>query len=100
VEVDRIPAEHPFLAEMGEAGVADRAFAEGVIERVAANAVGIGAFDNHVPREVRHLAAELALAVVLVCKRLVSVNACAVDAGDFPLLGSRRLRVVAEGAPR
>jgi hypothetical protein len=71
VEVDRVAAQHPFLAQVSEPGVADASLAERVIERVAADAVGIGAFDDHVPREIGHFAAELALAgSASCCQRL------------------------------
>ena len=62
------------LAEVREAGVADATLAIGVIHRVTAHAGRIGAFDDHVPRQVRDLAAELAAAVMIEFQRAIEFD--------------------------
>ena len=90
VVVDGIAPQHAFLAQMGEAGVADAAGAVAMVHGVAAAAFRIGAFDDDVARQVGDLAAELALAQVLVSQRLVQVQRQAVDLGDPPRLAALR----------
>ena len=71
MEVNRVTAEHPFLAEMREPGVADPAAAVAMIHRVAADAVRSRALDDHVAAQIGHLAAIRAGAVVLDRERRV-----------------------------
>jgi hypothetical protein len=92
VEVDRVPAEHSFFAEVGQASVADAAAAESVIHRVAANAVRIGALDNHVARQIGDFGAEFTRAGMRIVQRSVERQCLA---GDFQDLPAFRLRLPA-----
>ena len=71
VEVQAVAAERVLLAQVAELGVADRAGRAAVIHRVPADARRIGRFDDDVAAQVGDLAAEFALAEVLVGQRLV-----------------------------
>ena len=98
LKVDRIPPEHAFFAKMGEAGVADAALAEAVIDRVPPNAFGIGALDGHVPREVCNFSLESPTAGMLVLERLIQHQTNAFDLLDPPAFGGDVFRVVPQTA--
>ena len=89
MEMDRVAAEHAFLAEMCEAGVADAAAAVGMIHRVTTHAGGIGAFHDDIAGEIGDFAAEFAAAGMFFREGLVEFKGSAVDPRDAPLLGAQ-----------
>ena len=89
VVVQGVAAEHARLAEVAELGVPERAGRAVVVHRVAADARRVGALDDHVAGEVRHLAAVVAVAEVRHRQRPVERQPGPVDRGDRPLLGGR-----------
>ena len=89
VKVQGVAAQHAFLAEMAELGVADRAGGIAMIHRVAAHAGGIGRLDDDVAAQVGDLAAIVAVAEMRELQRLVERELRAVDGLDDALLGER-----------
>src|ERR1019366_2213024 len=82
MEMQGIPAQHAFLAEMAELRVAERAGRVPVKHRMAALPLGIGRLDDDVAAQVGDFAVEFAAAQVLVFERRVERNLRAVDALD------------------
>src|SRR5690348_13110888 len=92
MEVNRVAAEDAFFAKMGEAGVADPAATETMINGVTSRAVRIGAFDDDVASQVGCFAAELAAAGVFELERFVERQRDAIDGRNTSCLGLTRLR--------
>src|SRR5262249_36455101 len=90
VVVQGIAAEDAFLAQVAELRVADRAGGIAVVHGVPALA-GVGGLDDHVPAQVRDLAAVIAAAEVVLLQRLVENQPGAVDSLDEAFLGQWRL---------
>ena len=93
VEMNRVTAKDALLPQMREPRVADPASAELMVDRVAADALRIGALDDHIAREIGDFAAQLARAEVNICKRPIERERHAVDLRDDALLGLQLLTV-------
>ncbi len=82
VIVNRISSEDAFFAKMGKSSIANPAFAEAVIDRVTTHAFWIGAFNNHVPRQIGDLATEFAASGMSELQGFVQCDRTAIDCCD------------------
>ncbi len=85
MKMNRVAPEHAALAEMRKPRVADAALAVAVKHRVPAHAVGVGALDDDVARQICHLAAEFPRAEMLRAQWPVKRQHAPVDGLDNAL---------------